>query len=583
MSAPNGPADKVIEVEQQDSSYSRRNFLTGAAVAVGAVGLTSLVPAPALASTPTAVRTAATRAVGTRRPVIRSDRQGYNRRWFAPNLEGVYTPTTTDQVADVVTDALSTHGKNVKVTSGRHCYENFVYNDQTHAIIDMSALNQVGFDPEYNSYFVDAGCENWTVYRTMLNTFNRTLPAGSCYSVGAGGHITGGGYGLLSRLHGLTVDHLSAVDIVTWDAGSSSAKLRHVSEQSSDKAERDLFWALRGAGGGNFGVITRYYFADPPVAPEHATIWTLAWNWSDMTSASFAALLASYADMIPTMPDTDFTLLRLTHVAKGQLGMTLQVASPAGTSFAQHRRSAEASVASAQKRFSAVAPSVRLRQPLGGHPGYMSTAPASQSAVHLTYLEALQNLNGIGPNEFGKYKSAYMKKAFPAAQVEAIYHWLNVSPAGADMSQALVQVDSYGGAINEYSATSTPVPQRSSIMKLQYQTYWNNDSVPGTRNTGAYREQSETQLTWINDLYRAVYAEYGGTPNPANDTTGTVGGCYYNYPDNQLGTHASGDVDSALWLYFLDNFRKNPRNLVDVKKRWDPQNYFHHAQSIPIK
>ena len=49
MSAPNGPADKVIEVEQQDSSYSRRNFLTGAAVAVGAVGLTSLVPAPALA------------------------------------------------------------------------------------------------------------------------------------------------------------------------------------------------------------------------------------------------------------------------------------------------------------------------------------------------------------------------------------------------------------------------------------------------------------------------------------------------------------------------------------------------------
>ncbi|WP_164214151.1 FAD-binding protein, partial [Stenotrophomonas maltophilia] len=73
---------------------------------------------------------------------------------------------------------------------------------------------------------------NWTVYRTLLNGFGKTLPAGSCYSVGAGGHITGGGYGLLSRLHGLTVDWLTGVDIVTWDAGSATATLRHVSNAS---------------------------------------------------------------------------------------------------------------------------------------------------------------------------------------------------------------------------------------------------------------------------------------------------------------------------------------------------------------
>jgi hypothetical protein len=120
-------------------------------------------------------------------------------------------------------------------------------------------------------------------------------------------------------------------------------------------------------------------------------------------------------------------------------------------------------------------------------------------------------------------------------------------------------------------------------MKLQYQTYWNNDSVPGNRNAAPYLAQAETHLTWLNDLYRAVYAEYGGTPNPANDTTGTVDGCYYNYPDSQLGTHANGDADKALWLYFLDNLRNNPRNLVSVKKHWDSENYFHHAQSIPVK
>ena len=38
----------------------------------------------------------------------------------------------------------------------------------------------------------------------------------------------------------------------------------------------------------------------------------------------------------------------------------------------------------------------------------------------------------------------------------------------------------------------------------------------------------------------------------------------------------------AMWLSFLDNFRNNTRNLVDVKRRWDPENYFHHPQSIPV-
>jgi hypothetical protein len=80
-----------------------------------------------------------------------------------------------------------------------------------------------------------------------------------------------------------------------------------------------------------------------------------------------------------------------------------------------------------------------------------------------------------------------------------------------------------------------------------------------------------------------VYAEYGGTPDPARDNTGTVDGAYYNYPDTVLGSHERGDVDHALWLYFLDNFRRNPRNLVKVEQRWDPDDYFHHAQSIPVR
>lgn len=493
------------------------------------------------------------------RPVVLSDRQGFDRRWFAPNLRTVYVPTHREQVADCVTAAVREHGRNVKVTSGRHCYENFVYNDGTQAVLDMSALSQAGFDAERNAFFVEAGCENWSVYRTLLNGFNKTLPAGSCYSVGAGGHITGGGYGLLSRMHGLTVDHLSAVDIVTWDAKSGRAELRHVSEASPSSDERDLFWALRGAGCGNFGVIVRYYFAQLPDAPEHATLRTLAWNWSDLDRGRFAALLAAYADFVVEMPETDFSLLKLNHVSAGQIGLVLQTVSAPGVGYRAHRERAESSLHRAKALFDRIAPSTPLQKPLGGHPGYMTTLPASDAAQHVTYLEALQTLNGSGPNQFGKYKSAYMKRAFPGNQVEAIYKWLNTTPPDlppGDMSQSLLQVDSYGGAINRRSPESTAVPQRSSILKLQYQTYWLNAAEPGQSDQEPYRSQAEGHLRWINDFYREVYAEYGGTPDPAKDSTGTVDGAYYNYPDVVLGSHEQGDVDHALWLYFLDNFRK---------------------------
>jgi len=189
-----------------------------------------------------------TRGGDSGKPILLSDQQGFDRRWFAPNVNAVYVPTQPEQVAQCVTDALTTYGWDVKVTSGRHCYENFVYNDTTRAVIDMSGITHLGFDNTHDAYFVDAGCENWSVYRTLLNTSGKTLPAGSCYSVGAGGHITGGGYGLLSRMHGLTIDHLTGVDLVTWDATSKQATLRHVSNESASQPERDLFWALTGAG-----------------------------------------------------------------------------------------------------------------------------------------------------------------------------------------------------------------------------------------------------------------------------------------------------------------------------------------------
>ena len=145
------------------------------------------------------------------------------------------------------------------------------------------------------------------------------------------------------------------------------------------------------------------------------------------------------------MPETDFSLLKLNHVSNGQIGLILQMVSARGVGEREHRLRAERSTQRTKALFDRIAPTVPLEKPLGGHPGYMTTLPASDAAQHVTYLEALQTLNGSGPNQFGKYKSAYMKKPFPAKQVDAIYKWLNITPPGlpaGDMSQSLLQVDS---------------------------------------------------------------------------------------------------------------------------------------------
>lgn len=74
--------------------------------------------------------------------------------------------------------------------------------------------------------------------------------------MGVGGHVTGGGYGLLSRRHGLTIDYLHGVEMVYVDA-NGKAQVAIVNAGSSDPDDRDLLWANQGGGGGNFGIVTR--------------------------------------------------------------------------------------------------------------------------------------------------------------------------------------------------------------------------------------------------------------------------------------------------------------------------------------
>ena len=143
-------------------------------------------------------------------------------------------------------------GLRITVRGGGHCYENFSSGNNGGVIIDMSGMQDVYLDPA-GRVRVEGGATLWNVYETLFKEYNLTLPGGSCYSVGAGGHVAGGGYGLLSRLQGLTVDYLTAVDVVCVDRTGRAAL---VQAEKDDPQTGRLLWAHTGGGGGNFGIVT---------------------------------------------------------------------------------------------------------------------------------------------------------------------------------------------------------------------------------------------------------------------------------------------------------------------------------------
>jgi galactose mutarotase-like enzyme len=506
--------------------------------------------------------------------------QGFNQRWFASNCEAVYLCFTAAGAAEALDDALASYGNGIKIKSGGHCYENFVFSSETKAILDVTAMTESGYDPDLG-YFLSSGDTNWGAFKVLFRNYGKVLPAGSCYSVGLGGHISGGGDGILSRMYGLTIDWLSGVEVVVKDEANQPAKVKYVSSESEGD-DYDLYWAHTGGGGGNFGVITKYYFKELPDSPKGAIISTLSFSWDDLTAIRIGLILDWYV----TFAAQDYNWrtsckFQMMHKSAGYMKLLIHSAYFTDDEKEQSRLYHY----QLESELESICPHVPATSYSAGHAGVWSIPAGprakltsmkdavSEQTGDYTYYEAVQTMNSSGPNQRGKYKSAYMAKKFPDAQIQQIFKHLQIIPDGLTaeaMTQSLLQVDTFGGQINTVPSDATAIAQRSYLVKLQYQTYWLS------------QEDDPHHLEWIRTFYEQMYQPYGGTPNPdpLHDPEGLFEGCYYNYPDVDLNQY--GGIDGALWLYFLDNYKNNPRNLVKVKKRWDPNNYFHSLQSIPV-
>ena len=220
---------------------------------------------------------------------------------------------SAEDAADALQRAVRA-GMRPTVRSGGHCYEDFVVNNPNGVILDVGMLSHTSSAPGgKGGYQIGPGTVLGVVYTELYRKYNVSIPGGTCYSVAAGGHLSGGGYGLLTRLQGLSVDWLTAVDILTVEANGRVIK-RHVNRHQ----DADLFRALRGSGGANYGVITNFYFDRLPTAPRTLSTAGVSFPWHSMTEEKFITIARTYGEYFETRgkdPETwpMFTFMGLTH------------------------------------------------------------------------------------------------------------------------------------------------------------------------------------------------------------------------------------------------------------------------------
>jgi len=223
----------------------------------------------------------------------------FNKR-FTARPDSVRVVHSTAHVISAVQDAVSERQR-VVVTSGGHCLEGFVSDPDVRVLIDMSPMKRVYHDAERSAIAVEAGATVGETFKTLFENWGTLIPLGEYPGIGIGGHVAGGAFGFFCRRFGLAADYLYAVEVVTVGEGGRASTV--IATRESADPNRELWWAHTGGGGGNFGVVTRYWFRsgtgdDPatllPRAPESITTFKAEWNWSDIDRQSFVRLLGNH-------------------------------------------------------------------------------------------------------------------------------------------------------------------------------------------------------------------------------------------------------------------------------------------------
>jgi FAD/FMN-containing dehydrogenase len=363
-------------------------------------------------------------------PLITPDQRGYQlaRLSFNPLFDN-RTPAAiarcqrTEDVQQCVSAAAAARAP-IAARSGGHSYAGYSTPNQA-LVADLSGLASVRVSTDGTAE-IGAGARLIDVY-TALAKAGRCLPAGTCPSVGIAGLTLGGGLGVLSRRYGLTCDRLMSARVVTADATEHAV---------SASAEPDLFWALRGGGGGNFGIVTSFTF-DTVAAPPQLTAFQL-----DFPAGSVPDVFGNWQHWIVSMPPE---LSANCHIIGDSPSRCTVAGCYIGSASAVNPMLAE------------------LIHRIGSQ-------PTSRTATEFGYLDAMRYFAGCsssassGADCHNGYREAFVASSrvltAPVADPIAL-------GSAFDGHTVFVIIDGLGGAISAVGSAATAFPHRAALGTMQ--------------------------------------------------------------------------------------------------------------------
>ena len=144
--------------------------------------------------------------------------------------------------------------------------------------------------------YIGAGCRLGSVIQT-LGKLDYAIPTGTCSSVGVTGLSLGGGLGVLGRTFGLTCDSIKSITLLNKDGDVIEVNRKNYP---------DLFWALRGAGNGSYGIVLGFTFTMHYI--PQVSSFTLSWDWDQ---ERVCKIFKAWQCWIQTLPDNITTQLQL--------------------------------------------------------------------------------------------------------------------------------------------------------------------------------------------------------------------------------------------------------------------------------
>ncbi|MCX4828368.1 FAD-binding oxidoreductase [Streptomyces sp. NBC_01016] len=443
--------------------------------------------------------------------------QLYNTRFDTLKPRAVAYVSGTDDIRTTLAYARA-HKVPLSIRNGGHSYAGWS-SGNGHLILDVSRMKSVRASG--GEAVVGAGAKLIDVYRALAAK-GVTIPAGSCPTVGVSGLTLGGGHGVVSRAYGLTCDSLTQATIVTADGKELTANAT---------SHKDLFWALRGAGNGQFGVVTELRFKTHP-APQAVSAY-MSWPWSKA-----ATVLKAWQKWGPEQADEIWSSLHIAGAPGGN--PTVSVAAFSLGTYTELQNAVDRLADGPGGPGPATSVSLKRRSYEESMEVYAGCSAFSEDAqCHLPGATPGRDSAGALQRETYAAASDFFDRNLSDAGVRTLLKQLENVKSGAGS----VALTALGGAINRVDPTATAFVHRRARMLAQYIVSWQ----PTTSGSAA--------RDWLSSAHASMrpYAS---------------GAAYQNYADASLKNWKQAYYGDAA-----------PR-LTKVKHTYDPSDFFTFPQSL---